>query len=148
MEQFQFINFYTTRRGQNASIPENTVRLHFVTKQMSKHTYYSLTFNKVTARILKENQMCYLRLQYNNFTGEIYFVFSKELPTEGTYVQFNTNQRKGAGLLDITNKGLVEFLIKYFGLKEEETRSYDFSIGENLSRTEEFLVFKIFKNNQ
>jgi hypothetical protein len=115
---------------------------------MSKNTYYSLTFNKVTARIIKENQMCYLRLQYNNFTGEIYFVFSKELPTEGTYVQFNTNQRKGAGLLDVTNKGLVEFLIKYFGLKEGETRSYDFSIGENLSRTEEFLVFKIFKKNQ
>lgn len=129
MEDFTFYDF--DGNSDKRKIHKGTAVVMF----KSEHNKY-LLFGKTETEEIKKRGLIKMRVRVDNITGEIHFVFNKEHGAKAVNIERN---------LKFTNTDLVVFLMEHLNLGKKEGR-YIINIGENLSRTNEFITYKVSKN--
>ena len=129
MEDFTYFDF-DSKGLAGRTIDDNHFRGYL-------HSTSAITMNKKDSALIHEKGMTHLRVQRNNLTGEIFLVFNKGKGIE-------LKKYRGNCGITITNKELVKFLFKNFGITNTEP-IYNFCISPNLAKIEEIVTFKVIK---
>lgn len=129
MEDYTFYDFDNSNQDSRI-IAEGTAVIYYRTK--NKY----LIFGKTESEEILRSGLVKMRVRVDNITGAIHFLFNKE--------QGATSNTKSKNVR-FTNSELVEFLMVQLGLERKEGSRYIISIGQNLSRTSDFITYKVSK---
>lgn len=129
MEDYTFYDFDNSNQDSRI-IAEGTAVIYYRTK--NKY----LIFGKTESEEILRSGLIKMRVRVDNITGAIHFLFNKE--------QGATSNTKSKNVR-FTNSELVEFLMVQLGLERKEGSRYIISIGQNLSRTSDFITYKVSK---
>lgn len=129
MEDYTFYDFDNSNQDSRI-IAEGTAVIYYRTK--NKY----LIFGKTESEEILRSGLIKMRVRVDNITGAIHFLFNKE-----TGATSNTKSKN----VRFTNSELVEFLMVQLGLERKEGSRYIISIGQNLSRTSDFITYKVSK---
>lgn len=129
MEDYTFYDFDNSNQDSRI-IAEGTAVIYYRTK--NKY----LIFGKTESEEILRSGLIKMRVRVDNITGAIHFLFNKE---QGAVS--NTKSKN----VRFTNSELVEFLMVQLGLERKEGSRYIISIGQNLSRTSDFITYKVSK---
>ena len=128
MEDFTFYDF--DKPQQFRRIVQGTAVIN--SKKSGKYLIFGIddSADIIRSKLLK------MRVRVDNITGVLHFVFNKE---QGAAVVVKDNNAK------LCNAELVDFLVDYLHLSKKEER-HVINIGENLSRTNEYITYKVSTN--
>lgn len=129
MEDYTFYDFDNSNQDSRI-IAEGTAVIYYRTK--NKY----LIFGKTESEEILRSGLIKMRVRVDNITGAIHFLFNKEQGAAS-----NTKSKN----VRFTNSELVEFLMVQLGLERKEGSRYIISIGQNLSRTSDFITYKVSK---
>lgn len=129
MEDYTFYDFDNSNQDSRI-IAEGTAVIYYRTK--NKY----LIFGKTESEEILRSGLVKMRVRVDNITGAIHFLFNKEQGAAS-----NTKSKN----VRFTNSELVEFLMVQLGLERKEGSRYIISIGQNLSRTSDFITYKVSK---
>jgi hypothetical protein len=129
MEDYTFYDFDNSNQDSRI-IAEGTAVIYYRTK--NKY----LIFGKTESEDILRSGLVKMRVRVDNITGAIHFLFNKD-----TGAASNTKSKN----VRFTNSELVEFLMVQLGLERKEGSRYIISIGQNLSRTSDFITYKVSK---
>lgn len=129
MEDYTFYDFDNSNQDSRI-IAEGTAVIYYRTK--NKY----LIFGKTESEEILRSGLIKMRVRVDNITGAIHFLFNKE-----TGATSNTKSKN----VRFTNSELVEFLMVQLGLERKEGSRHVISIGQNLSRTSDFITYKVSK---
>ena len=129
MEDFTFFDFDKKSSLVN-SIGPNKFAIN------NKKGNYTVVMNIEDSKVIIDANLMRLRLRQDNITGALHFVFNT---TNGAACCIK-NKRN----VTVSNKDLVEFLIKALGY-DKTTERVLVDISDNLSRTRDYVTFLIKK---
>ena len=116
------LTFLDFSKNQSYAVPENKITLHIDDK-----TTRRLTLNEAMTKIIREDGYCYLRVGYNEFASDMYFIFCKKLAPDALVITAGKKSRT-----TINSKFLVEQIIEKMGLNR---RTQHLSVSENLAKS-------------
>lgn len=128
MEDFTFYDF--NGNPDKRKIQKGTAVVMF----KSGHKY--LLFGKTETDEINKSGLIKMRVRVDNITGEIHFVFNKNHGAEAVNRERN---------LKFTNADLVVFLMEHLNLGKKEGR-YIINIGSDLSKTKDYITYKVTVN--
>ena len=129
MKDFTFYDF-TNGVGQGRKLAENSFSIN------NKKGNRYVTFGKDKSLEIIQGGFEHLRVREDNITGDLHFVFTKDM---GLSFGYKNNNKS----VIINNKQLVEFLSMRLGVNLGDNKA--FKISDNMSKTSEFLTYKIIK---
>lgn len=129
MEDYTFYDFDNSNQDSRI-IAEGTAVIYYRTK--NKY----LIFGKTESEEILRSGLIKMRVRVDNITGAIHFLFNKEQGAAS-----NTKSKN----VRFTNSELVEFLMVQLGLERKEGSRHIINIGQNLSRTSDFITYKVSK---
>lgn len=131
MEDFTFYDF-TSSDGKRR-LQENQFSINH------KKSNHSVTVCQQLSTTILNTKLLYLRIRKDNITGDIHFVFNREVGCKIT-----TNGSSENKNVTIINKPLVEFLVKELSLSESSERDV-LELSKNLSNSPDYLTYKILR---
>lgn len=129
MEDFTFYDF-STSVGKGRKLEENTFSIN------NKKGNRYVTFCKSKSIEIINGGYKYLRVREDNITGDLHFVFTKNIGLKFNY-------KDSATSVLIMNKQLVDFLLEKLSAKNEDRVVC--RLSDNISRADDFLTYKIIK---
>lgn len=140
MEQFKYLHFDV--RPNCRRLKEQEATLHF---KSVGNTYYALTINQVVSNKLRAKGYVFAKVRVDNFTQDAFIVFVREEDNDTMNVRFSKS--KDNCNAQIIGKSLIEWLCNWYGIDTTDgNERKTINIGENLSRVEDAVVFKLNKS--
>lgn len=127
------MKFLDFRNNQSYSIPNNKISLSIDDKSTRR-----ITLNEQLTKLVRDDEYCYLRVGFNEFSSDMYFIFCKESTPDALIL----GATKGKARVIINSKYLVEQMIDRMGLNRSNQL---LSVSENLAKSSDYYTFRISK---
>ena len=140
MNNFEILQFPTTRGGGRSPLVGNTMALTRTFAENGSIKYNALTFSREIRQLLAQKALTHIQLHIDKYTGVVYMVCLRgDDSADARIVKHNT-----MNTLQCNNRNLVLYLLKKFGVDEKMTvRGYRFEVSPDLSNSDEFATFRI-----
>lgn len=136
---FSYIDFSSARSRDCHSL--NTIfKIKEKADGSKAQPVYRVVFSEEISGEAKKNGCSYLRIRTNSLTHEMYFVFETERRADS--LNAFTNGGNGKKIC-VSNKGLVEYIMKLLEIKDGNRVSCDIDISPNKSKVEGVLVYQL-----
>lgn len=140
MEQFKYLHFDVKPNRRRLKDQEATLQFRSM-----GGTSYAITINQVVSNELRAKGYVFAKVRIDNFTQDAFIVFVKEEDNDTMNVRFS--QSKENCNAQILGKSLIEWLCGWYGIDTTDGNvRKTINIGENLSRVEDAVVFKLNKS--
>lgn len=140
MEQFKYLHFDVKPNCRRLKEQEATLRF-----RNEGGTSYAITFNQAVSNELRAQGFVFAKVRIDNFTQDTFIVFVKDEDNDTINVRFS--QSKENCNAQILGKSLIEWLCGWYGIDTSNGNvRKTINIGENLSRVEDAVVFKLNKS--
>ncbi len=136
---FSYIDFSSARSRDCHSL--NTIfKIKEKADGSKAQPVYRVVFSEEISVETKKNGCSYLRIRTNSLTNEMYFVFETERRADS--LNAFTNGGNGKKIC-VSNKGLVEHIMKLLEIKDGNRVRCDIDISPNKSKVEGVLVYQL-----
>lgn len=125
------LKFLDFSKNQSYAIPDGKIALYMDDKNVRR-----ITLNDSITELVRDGY-CYLRVGYNEFASDMYFIFCKSLTPDALVI---TSGKKNRTV--INSKFLVEQIIERMGLPR---KTQHLNVSENLSKSPDYITFRITK---
>lgn len=138
-EQFRYLHFDV--RPNRRRLKDNEASLHC---KKSGSTTYAITINQKVSSVLRNDGLNYAKVRVDNFTGDAFLVFVAEQDNDTISIRYSKSGENCNA--QILGKSIIEWFCEWYGIKNDsENVRKVITIGYNLSRVENVVVFKLNK---
>ena len=126
------MKFLDFSENQSYAIPDNKISIVYDSKTNNR-----ITLNNKMTKLIKDGGYCYLRVGFNDFSTDMYFIFCKEMTPDALHLPTTSRKRTV-----INSKYLAE---KMFNQMKLSNKVSHLSVSENLANSTDYITFRITK---
>ena len=128
----QFIPLGSTKHS--TALNSNRFRISISKGGKQNNRFY---LNKEVSDKIREGEYHYMRVGFNDYSSELYFIFCKKQTPDSLTLCVDRGKK-----IDIASTYLIEQVVERLGL---EVRTQELAISDNISNSQDYLTYRVTK---